>query len=1133
MRWTISRKLWLVFIGLLAGCLPLWASSFDLAAQSPPATLSPPSLLTTTTLEPPPTSTTTITPETPITGLTNPGDVVINEVAWGGTVANAADEWIELYNTTTQPITLTNWSLVALDGTPAITLTGVISPGGYFLLERTDDPTISDVPADFIYTGALGNGGESLELRDANGGLIDTANSAGGPWPAGSGSPNYTSMERIDPLAPDTPGNWAANDGLTRNGLDAEGNLINGTPKQPNSAGGPPTTPTPTPSPTPTPPPTPPPALLISEFLYDALTPTTSGDEFVELCNAESTSVDLTGFKVGDEETPGGAEGMYFLPDGRTLAPDECLVIAKNAAQFADRFGFFPDFELVVAESGYTDTLTVPELARDTAWGNGHWALADDGDELLVLDPADQLVDSVAYRNGDYAAVGVTPDARAPEPDSLQRVWPFDTDSMPGDFVRKAPSPGTVTPLPAPSASPPPADLPGGMHAYWGILHSHSSYSDGAGPPLLAFATARASSLHFLALTDHDSRLTAGEWTDLGARATEASAPGEFIALHGYEYTHPTDGHVTVWNTDTFASRDDPQYDTLPEFYVWLAAQPDALAEFNHPFDDSDFDDFTYEPTVASHVALLEVGNGSERYAQYYTFEEQWMQALAAGWRLAPANNSDSENAYWGADTAHRTGLVAPALTQADLLDAIRARRAFATEDSNLALTLRSGEAWMGSVISAATVLTFTVNAVDLDPVGEPITLTLYDRTLPVTSAAFAAPPVEWTVAVAGRPGHFYWARAVQADGDVAQTAPLWTDGTLEPEPVLFNEILPAPDAVDWDGDGTADYRDEWIELYNAGSDTVGLGGWAIGDASGATYLIPLNTVLSPGGYLVLFRRETGLALNNDADTVTLRRPDGTVADRHQYGDGPRYDVALCRLPDGEGGWHDACDPTPGGPNRLLPAPGPVETSAFGARHMPWGSWVKLRGQVTVPPGVFSQRTAYLQDETGGIKIYLPKDHRLRADLGDWVEVVGHTQRYHGELEVYVSAREDVRRLGPGDPVPPLPIGTGVMVEPYEGTLVLLSGWAVDFERGGHFWADDGTGWARIYLDPDAGINRPWLEVGQRVQIVGVVSQYTDENPPVGGYRLMPRSPSDLVVSQPPAGASFEWPSLLPETGRR
>jgi hypothetical protein len=1006
------------------------------------------------------------TPKQPnsITYPVLPGEVVINEVAWSGTQADPADEWIELYNTAASTIALDGWWLAALDGAPVITLTGAISPGGYFLIERDDDDPVADLTADLAlpFNGDLADGGETLRLMTGTL-TIDTANGDGGPWPAGTGAPDYRSMERLAPTVSDTDTNWVANNTVQRNGTDAAGNPINGTPRAANSS-------------------TVPPALLISEFLYDAVTPTTAGDEFVELCSAESAPIDLTGFKVGDEETPGGGESMYHLPNGRALAPDECLVIAKNAAQFAARFGFYPGFELVVTGSGYTDTPAVPELARYTAWGSGSWALADDGDELLVLGPTDQLVDSAAYRNGDYAAAGVAPEASALEPDSLQRVWPFDTDSMPADFVRRAPNPGTITSPPAPPASSPPtADLPGGMRAYWGILHSQSSYSNGAGPPLMAFATARANGLHFMALTDHGSKLTPEEWADVGTRAADASLPGEFIALRGYEYAHPDEGHITVWNTPTFVAHDDPLYDTLPEFYAWLAAQPDALAEFNQPFNNSDFHDFAYDSTVGSHICLLEVGSGSELYNQYHTFEEQWMRALATGWRVAPANNSDSENAYWGADTAHRTGLVAPALTEADLLEAIRARRAFATEDSNLALTLRSGVVWMGSTISHATTLTFTVNALDLDSMSEPITLSLYDRALPVASATFPAPPVEWTATLPGQPGHFYWARAVQADGDVAQTAPLWTDGTPTPEAVLLNEILPAPNAVDWDSDGTADYQDEWIEIYNAGDTAVGLGGWQVQDASGASHVIPLNTTLSPGGYLVLYQRETGLALNNDAETVTLLRLDGGTADSYQYGDGPSYDVGLCRLPDVTGDWNDRCDPTPGGPNRALPVPGPVETTVFESRRLPLGSWVRLRGQITVPPGVFSQQTAYIQDKTGGIKIYLPKDHRFWANLGDRVEVTGNTRMYHGELEIGVSERQDVRLLEPGDPVPPLPIGTGVMVEPYEGTLVLLSGWAVDFERGGHFWADDGTSWARIYLDPDTGIRRPWLEVGQPV----------------------------------------------------
>jgi len=173
-----------------------------------------------------------------------PLDVVINEVAWMGTQAEANDEWIELYNTTGQDIDLTGWTLEAADGTPRITLSGTIPANNYFLLERTADTTVSDIPANQIYTGALGNGGEALFLKDSYGNVIDSANGDGGVWPSGinptDDPDNWGTMERINSLSSDTDTNWATNDGVTRNGKDANGDLLNGTPKERNSATNPP-----------------------------------------------------------------------------------------------------------------------------------------------------------------------------------------------------------------------------------------------------------------------------------------------------------------------------------------------------------------------------------------------------------------------------------------------------------------------------------------------------------------------------------------------------------------------------------------------------------------------------------------------------------------------------------------------------------------------------------------------------------------------------------------------------------------------------------------------------------------------------------------------------------------------------
>ncbi len=160
----------------------------------------------------------------------NARDVVISEIAWMGTEASANDEWIELYNNTDHTIDLSWWRLEAADGVPSIALSGTIPAHGFFLLERTDDSTVSDIPADQIYTGTLSNSGEALFLKDPSGNVIDTANGDGGPWPAGDESPRAT-MERLDVLAPDSDANWATNNRVYRNGVDAQGHPINGTPK--------------------------------------------------------------------------------------------------------------------------------------------------------------------------------------------------------------------------------------------------------------------------------------------------------------------------------------------------------------------------------------------------------------------------------------------------------------------------------------------------------------------------------------------------------------------------------------------------------------------------------------------------------------------------------------------------------------------------------------------------------------------------------------------------------------------------------------------------------------------------------------------------------------------------------------
>ncbi|WP_017380760.1 phospholipase D-like domain-containing protein [Paenisporosarcina sp. TG-14] len=145
----------------------------------------------------------TVSPTTSVQAATN-GEVVINEIAWMGTTVDYNDEWIELYNNTSTSQSLNGWTLNSSDGTPSISLSGNIPANGYFILERTNDTTVSEVTANQIYSGAMGNTGEIFELRDSNNAVIDQVNA----WHSGDNNTKAT-MERIDPLGTGTDAaNW-------------------------------------------------------------------------------------------------------------------------------------------------------------------------------------------------------------------------------------------------------------------------------------------------------------------------------------------------------------------------------------------------------------------------------------------------------------------------------------------------------------------------------------------------------------------------------------------------------------------------------------------------------------------------------------------------------------------------------------------------------------------------------------------------------------------------------------------------------------------------------------------------------------------------------------------------------------
>ena len=85
---------------------------------------------------------------------------------------------------------------------------------------------------------------------------------------------------------------------------------------------------------------------------------------------------------------------------------------------------------------------------------------------------------------------------------------------------------------------------------------------------------------------------------------------------------------------------------------------------------------------------------------------------------------------------------------------------------------------------------------------------------------------------------------------------------------------------------------EEWVELYNIGSDTIDISGWTLSDETNSPK--SLSGTIGPGGFFVY--QNNGNWLNNDKDTVTLSRGDGSTHSIY-YGRG-NYD-GVCKPDDG------------------------------------------------------------------------------------------------------------------------------------------------------------------------------------------------------------------------------------------
>lgn len=128
---------------------------------------------------------------------------------------------------------------------------------------------------------------------------------------------------------------------------------------------------------------------------------------------------------------------------------------------------------------------------------------------------------------------------------------------------------------------------------------------------------------------------------------------------------------------------------------------------------------------------------------------------------------------------------------------------------------------------------------------------------------------------------------------------------SVYPPGVYINEFLPSPEGSD---------DNEWIEIHNSNNFSVNLSGWRLDDEDGGSkiFTIPQNTFVAPQSYLALSRSVTGIALNNDKDSVRFFYPENVLIEEIKY-EKSKENFSASRKSDGNFVWSQNI--SPGSPN--------------------------------------------------------------------------------------------------------------------------------------------------------------------------------------------------------------------------
>lgn len=341
---------------------------------------------------------------------------------------------------------------------------------------------------------------------------------------------------------------------------------------------------------------------------------------------------------------------------------------------------------------------------------------------------------------------------------------------------------------------------------YFGNIHAHTEYSDGNAANLSAYKRAKpcfeyakvSQNSNFYGISEHNHSMAGMLLPNFHKGLLEADSVNQnsvFTTLYGMEYgVISGGGHVLVYGIDSLIGWETGNYDIYNSQYDYsslfqkINRHPGAFAYLAH-MQSTDYGNLLTQPYNAlwdSAIVGLAIRSGpafssdtTYNNPSTSTYNARYQDLLKKGYHVSVGMDGDNHNITFDRATDARTVILATSLSRANVMDAYRKLRFYASDDWNAKVDFKVNGKVMGSVFSSNADASITLTITDADAETTSSIKIWYGvpasgSTATALTSNTNSSSISFTHSMVAGSSYYYYAEITQADGDKIWTAPIW-----------------------------------------------------------------------------------------------------------------------------------------------------------------------------------------------------------------------------------------------------------------------------------------------------------------------------------------------------------------------